>query len=552
MSTMIISSNVEIDGSILNLVVEQLTSDPVPLEAGRVWYNTTDKEFNFSGLDAEGTAVKNTFSTKAELLQAIADLKAELADPTKGGKMVAFPGATGANGKLSILANNSTDAITELVTKLDTYILDQENASSSLASDLADTTVDSDGALMIGFDGYSSADNIIVLPAQDMSKTVDSMALQVETKVKEILADMVSQSRVGDQALSGKLTLQDVVILGDLTQQGVNTILEGTTVKMGDNIITLNDQLTAEDTFAGTAGWEVNRGSKGVLQVSLWDETSKSFVGARVTTDGEGVETVTLERVLLGDEFDAYKTIVDDKLAELETKVGDNIGDLTTLTTDAKDTLVNAINEVDGNYDSLVADLASTEELKGASLIGVQAISSTNGFVSLIAGDLQVALAGIADKVDENDTNLDALIAKLGGVGATEGAEGIGYAGRGAVEDLFYVPSGTVDGAIDAVVDAIKTDRQTVADLNTDMDTLVSNINAKKYQVVSPAAQIHTITHGLGTMNVVTNALVKDGTDWVNHPVPVKVVDTNTISVTLNSPFEINFMIESFEAVAIA
>lgn len=57
-----------------NLFVEQLAADPVPVGAGRVWFNTTDKVFRQSTLDGTGAVVVRTFSTGEELAAAVTAL----------------------------------------------------------------------------------------------------------------------------------------------------------------------------------------------------------------------------------------------------------------------------------------------------------------------------------------------------------------------------------------------------------------------------------------------------------------------------------------------
>jgi len=55
-----------------NLVVEKLAFDPVPVEAGRIWFNTTDKVFRQSSLDGVGAVTVFTFSTLEDLTAAVA------------------------------------------------------------------------------------------------------------------------------------------------------------------------------------------------------------------------------------------------------------------------------------------------------------------------------------------------------------------------------------------------------------------------------------------------------------------------------------------------
>lgn len=54
-----------------NLHLERLASDPTPLTAGRVWFNTTDKAFKHTTLDAGGAVVVNSFATAEALTAAL-------------------------------------------------------------------------------------------------------------------------------------------------------------------------------------------------------------------------------------------------------------------------------------------------------------------------------------------------------------------------------------------------------------------------------------------------------------------------------------------------
>jgi len=50
-----------------NIVLEKLNSDPVAPEAGRVWYNLTDKVFRQATLDSTGAVIVRTFATAEDL-----------------------------------------------------------------------------------------------------------------------------------------------------------------------------------------------------------------------------------------------------------------------------------------------------------------------------------------------------------------------------------------------------------------------------------------------------------------------------------------------------
>jgi len=61
-----------------NINLEILIADPVPVNAGRIWYNSTTKAFKFSSLDATGGVIVRQVATKEELDAALASLNSDL------------------------------------------------------------------------------------------------------------------------------------------------------------------------------------------------------------------------------------------------------------------------------------------------------------------------------------------------------------------------------------------------------------------------------------------------------------------------------------------
>jgi len=61
-----------------NMRIEQLSADPTPTEPGRLWYNTTDKVFKFSSLDAQGAVQIQQAVSLAELQAEVATLNASI------------------------------------------------------------------------------------------------------------------------------------------------------------------------------------------------------------------------------------------------------------------------------------------------------------------------------------------------------------------------------------------------------------------------------------------------------------------------------------------
>jgi hypothetical protein len=69
---------------------------------------------------------------------------------------------------------------------------------------------------------------------------------------------------------------EDVVISGDLTISGTQTVVLSNDVNIGDAVITLNSDLAAESSPTEDGGFIVNRGSSANAQI-LWDETNDGW-----------------------------------------------------------------------------------------------------------------------------------------------------------------------------------------------------------------------------------------------------------------------------------
>ena len=75
---------------------------------------------------------------------------------------------------------------------------------------------------------------------------------------------------------SGSQSVQDLTVSGNLTVQGTTTQVDSTTVKIADNIITINAAVDQASAPVLNAGIEVDRGSSANVEL-LWNETSDKW-----------------------------------------------------------------------------------------------------------------------------------------------------------------------------------------------------------------------------------------------------------------------------------
>lgn len=102
------------NSSIVNCEIESLSVDPVPVRIGRVWYNTTDKVFKYSGLDDENQVIIKSFDDFAGLNEFISNLISS--GPGKGASMIGYEGII--NTFLSIPPGSIKDTLDILTTEL--------------------------------------------------------------------------------------------------------------------------------------------------------------------------------------------------------------------------------------------------------------------------------------------------------------------------------------------------------------------------------------------------------------------------------------------------
>ena len=538
--------------TIANFVVEKLATAPATLEAGRNWYNTTTNKYEFVKYNGTELVVES-ISTASELAGLINAFKADLASTTagKGTGLVGFVGQTGANGEFSVAAGTTENAIKSIVNAADAEIKNRKDAVQASKTELSAST----GATKVGYEGKAGANGVITVAAGTVKESIDSLVTQIDSELNSLGNDALSKITLDDQTVASKVTFGgDIVIEGDISVLGERFIIEGNVVELGDNIILLNRDILPDATPVADAGLEVNRGILGTLQFVTWDESAKEVTVpvitiAKVADDENGVEIgdeiIVQSRVIDGVEFDGFKTEVDTRLDTLEDQVNGKIGDLATLATEDKSTIVASINEL---HSDAQADRDALAATTGSTLVGYAGKAGVNTLVTVAKGTVASAVDSLVVALDAEMKASDDFIADLGNNTAGKGASLVGFSGQGTVgTDLFALPAGSVTGSLQSIVTAINEDRAAIDAAEAATADLKTAINAQSYKVVSASALTHTIVHGLNSMDIDVATWFKDGTFWVNHQAYTKIVDANTVELTLTTAAEVKVLVKKFE-----
>ena len=290
--------------------------------------------------------------------------------------------------------------------------------------------------------------------------------------------------------------------------------------------------------------------AEGVLQDNIDAEAARAVAAEGVLTanlSAEVVRATAAEGVLTADlsaEVIARGTgdaALDTRVTTVESQVNGKIGSLSGLSTDAKTTIVAAINEVDAHADQVAADLQVEVDRALAAETAVQvaaaadastkadyALSTANNYT-----DAQLVLehnARIANGVSSDS----ALAAEVTRATAAEGV---------LTADLSSEVSRATaaEVVLQANIDAEASDRA-IADA-----AIRSDYNAHNFAMQSSvAATTHVVAHNLAAGFVTFTVMVEraDGS-YRNDIVSVEEVDSNTLKVYLAEASKIKIAVHS-------
>ena len=570
------------NSNIKNAVIETLASDPVTVEAGRVWLNSTSKLWKV-GTEAGVTKILATTDLITSLTNDLASTAAG-----KGSSLIVYEGysldlatfpANTIKGMLDALAaevlvlisdgTSYSNDITDLQTSIGTIQTNIGNMAN-LSTDVNDDLV---SAIMF-VDGVNNTQDTDIA---NLQTTVGNHTTSI-TNINNSLPNYLDKTLGTPQTVVGEIIFDGVVRFNDIIQTGSTTTTIGEEVLFEDNIVVLNSNVAVDATPTENAGFAVNRGINGNLNIVLWDE-SLDAVTAVKSVDGAGVGTY--DKIA----FDSDLVALDGRVDTLESSVSGATGDLATLTTDAKSTLVAAINEVDNhtdtnttniatlttnlsttdtnlstlttNVNNTFADYTSTAATKGSSLIGFTGYSAIGSIVTLTvaAGTVENALKTFMDGTVNALDSVNSEIQDFSSTAVGLGLGLVGFSGHTGANGQYSIPAGTAENAMISVateLDSINQELNTLSSGSTTaVNNLISAINNTKYSVTSASAIQHTITHNLNSQEISANVWVKDGSVWRNHIVGITIIDNNNIQVDLTEAYEIKVLVEKFNTISI-
>lgn len=508
---------------IKNFGVESLAADPSVTEAGRAWFNSTEKLFKFTGLDGVGAVVVHTFSSAQDLTDHINDLASQTTGDGAG--LIGYDGHTGANAQFSVAAGTVEASLDSIVAGVDAEVQNRINAINAFT--LQDA-YDNDGG---------ATANIQLATGKDF-KILDDTDANVYFQV---------------DAETGAVT-----ITGDLNVMGTTTTVEST----------VND----------ADHWAITPGAAATVALAIEPDAlvtpTADLINVKIANGGAAVFQVTADGSVLADGRDiaADGATLDGHLdggagkhAGTEISFNNVASGLTATTVQAAiDELDSVIGGADGT--SLASQIDSLQTFTGsAGATDVDPAYSSVAYVtqgsSLTAaiGTLDAQLSTTNAAAVAAQSELDLVEAALGTMVGTDG----NYV---AFTTSNYMNGATdVTGALEALDSRAATNTAaigTLSSLNTTdkssavaavnevkvtADAAVSKtaLNAQKYRFSSgtPAVQ-HVVTHSLNSLDVEVTVWVKgDDLLWRNDLVPVTLNTVNQLTIDLTESRDVRVLI---------
>jgi hypothetical protein len=445
-----------------------------------------------------------------------------------GSALVGYDGHTGSNTLAAVAAGTVAASLDSLTDQLDAEMLNQDTYEARILSQVA-----TDGSAAVGYDGQAGANTLFSLAASQVDAALDSLTTGLDAEMKstdDYIALVASQTdgegsaNVGYDGLSGTNT--ELVVVAGTVEATLDTIIQA-----------IDDDRAAAGGSAGAGelGWEGEAGSN-----TLFSIAGPTNVAAGLDALVQGLDAEMKNQ-------DDYEASV---LSQTATEGGALVGydgqagantlfSLSASQVDAAlDSLTTGLDAEMKNQDDYEASVLSQTATEGSALVGYDGQAATNGNFSLAASSVDAALDSIATALDSGGQDLIDHVTVTASQTATEGSALTGYDGETGSNGLFSLSASAVDAALDSLTQGVDTNMQ-------ELDNTISNFNSLSAVGTSAAAFTHTITHSLGTDDVIPMIWVDDSGTWRNDIVAITNTSTSAITVELTESRSIKYAVFS-------
>jgi len=586
-----------------NLRVPFLSEDPKAPNHSQIWFNTDDNLFK--GAYQDGDAIKILAFTTEEKLNEFIE-KIQSTKENEGANYVGFEGYTGANSLLNVNAGSVSDSLKTMIDAIDsdrktindsTSLFDDKikKIQSELDATEKGAGLDEDGNYVANdkanyiSDAASLADADNKLDTQvkanadainqeisDRKSSDDDINKNISDLQSNVDTNYLNKTTTDEQSVAGPVTFKDAVtVKGNFYVPGGVTQLVSNNVTIGDNIITLNNDMPDDADPTENAGWEVNRGKEGVMPGIIWDEADdvmKVSTGKK-DSDGNWILDSIVGKAEAKADHDNLQSNIDSVQAELDNtqaNVGlDKDGNYVAKTNGnyiANATTVNdAIDKLDDAVKANQDEIDNIEVGAGLQTDGTYKANSDANYINE-ASSLRDADDKLDKALKDNTDKLQGEIDNLKNGGSTTQTElDTVEKSAGLDDDGNYVANDKANYISDAasLADAdnkLDTQVKVNADAINSLDSKTTTANGELRKEIdgirfiyqddtsADAQTTYTVEHNLGSEFVdITLWILDDDGKWYNDVATVKIVDANNVEVDLSTAKHIRLMITNME-----
>lgn len=493
-----------------NLHLEILSSDPMPVAAGRLWFNSTDKVVRYSALDNTGAVVVRTIKDAESAATELADVQAAIAAEEAR--------ATAAEGEIaSDLADEVTRA-TAAEAALDAKI---DQTKADILGGIPPAVLDTIKELADALENNPDIINVLEGMIGDVQANLDAEVTRATAAEQGLADDIADEATARAQAVSDEAAARAAA---DTALDGRVTTLEGqVNGKIGD----LNNLNTS---FKGNLVGAINEVNTGLsneaaraaaaeqgLAEDIADEVTRATAAEQGLADDISSEATTRAAadVALGGRID---TEISDRQAA-DTALG---GRIDTEISD-RQAAVSAEATARQNADTALGGRIDTE------------ISDRQTAVSAEATARQNADTALGGRIDSEVTRATAAENAIAADLATEVTRATAAENAIAADLADEITRATAAESAEASARA-------AADtaIRDDYNATVFTFQA------GAAATVHTINHGLNSSFVDVGVLVeRSNGKYYNDIVSVEEVDSNSVKVYLSTALKVKVICRS-------
>lgn len=325
-----------------NLVAERLAVDPSPVEVGRTWFNTTDKQFKFSTVDSTGALIVRAFATAEDLaIEVAARNAAILVESTR-----AMGVESGLRSDLSTEISDRSAAISATNTAVATEKTRSMGVEAGLRTDLATEISDRNAAI-------SAVQSALVSDAAFARAAEAALGVRVDniiTNIDPVALDSLSELLTAFQASDFDLTAS----IAALSSSATSAIATEKAAREAAGLV-LQGNINAEASVRSAA-------------IVAAHDALVAETAARVLDETALQNAITAE----ASSRTAADSALDTRVTTVEGQVNGKIGGLVDLTTTVKTNIVAAIDEV-------VASVSAEVSARGAAITAEAAARATAG-----------------------------------------------------------------------------------------------------------------------------------------------------------------------------